>query len=139
LKLRQHFSIFISQVHRRIPFRDYGLPPNYSGFEDFKEFVLWKATMRRTQLPISALPAWCKLNDVTFIDTTITNLGAKGYGFVTERSLSSQNTFDIPALLLIPHDLILSAEAIEKHAKVDHHFRQLLDTAGGKVSAHLVP
>lgn len=90
--------------------------------------------MRRTKLHISALPAWCKLNDVTFIDTTVKETEGKGSGLVTERDLSSQDTFDTPALLLIPHDLILSAEAIEEHAKVDHHFRHLLDAAGGKVN-----
>jgi len=90
--------------------------------------------MRRERLPISDLPAWCKLNDVTFLDTAVKELGGKGFGLVIERALSSQETFDVPTLLLIPHDLILSAEAIEEYAKVDHHFRQLLDAAGGKVS-----
>jgi hypothetical protein len=91
--------------------------------------------MRRTQLPLSALPAFCKLNDVSFIDTGVKDLAEKGFGLVTERALNSQGTFDIPTLLLVPHELILSAEFIEEHAKVDHHFRQLLDAAGGKVRA----
>jgi hypothetical protein len=90
--------------------------------------------MRRAQLPIEALPAWCKLNDVTFLDTTVKNLGAKGFGLVTERTLSSKDVFDSPTLLLIPNDLVLSAEAVEEHGKVDHHFKQLIDAAGGKVS-----
>lgn len=90
--------------------------------------------MRRTKLPISALPAWCKLNDVTFLDTTVKEIEGKGLGLVTDRSLSSQDTFDTPTLLIVPNDLVLSANAIEEHAKVDHHFRQLLDAAGGKVS-----
>jgi hypothetical protein len=90
--------------------------------------------MRRQQLPITALPAWCKLNGVNFLDIKITDLeDPKGFGLVTERTLSSKDTFDIPTLLIIPHDLILNAEAVEEHAKVDHHFRQLLDVAGGKV------
>lgn len=89
--------------------------------------------MRRTQLPISALPAWSKLNDVTFLDTCVKEIGSKGYGLVTERALSAEDTFDVPTLLLVPNDLVLSAEAVEEHGKVDHHFRALLDTAGGKV------
>jgi hypothetical protein len=90
--------------------------------------------MRREQLPITALPAWSKLNDVTFLDTKVQDLGgSKGFGLVTERTLNSKDTFDIPTLLTIPHDLILSAEAIREHGKVDQHFRQLLDAAGGKV------
>jgi hypothetical protein len=90
--------------------------------------------MHRDQLPISALPAWSKLNDVTFLDIKVQDLGgSKGFGLVTERTLSSRDTFDTPNLLIIPRDLILSAEAIKEHGKVDQHFRQLLDAAGGKV------
>jgi len=91
--------------------------------------------MRREHLPIQAIPAWSKLNDVSFIDIGVQDLGAdKGSGLVTTRALSSKDTYDIPTLLAIPHDLILSAEAIEEHAKVDQHFRELLEAAGGKVS-----
>lgn len=91
--------------------------------------------MRRTQLPITALPAWSKLNDASFIDISVKDLGdTKGFGLATERALSSKETFDVPTLLIVPYDLILSAEAIEEHAKVDQHFKQLLDVAGGKVS-----
>jgi hypothetical protein len=90
--------------------------------------------MRRAELPITALPAWSKLNDVNFLDIDVNDLGgSKGFGLATERALSSKDTFDTPTLLIIPHDLILSAEAIEEHGKVDKHFKQLLDVAGGKV------
>ncbi|TVY93002.1 SET domain-containing protein [Lachnellula willkommii] len=89
--------------------------------------------MHREQLPITALPAWSKLNDVSFIDISVQDLnGSKGSGLVTSRALSSKATYDIPTLLVIPHDLILSAEAIEEHAKVDQHFCELLEVAGGK-------
>jgi hypothetical protein len=91
-------------------------------------------TMYREKLPITALPAWSKLNDVNFLDSKVSDLGgSKGFGLVTERALNSKDTFDIPTLLTVPLDLILSAEAVEEHAKADHHFRQLLDAVGGKV------
>lgn len=94
--------------------------------------------MYREQLPITALPAWCKLNDVNFLDSKVSDLGGvKGFGLVTERALNSKDTFDIPTLLTVPRDLILSAEAIEEHAKADQHFRQLFDTAGGKASLEI--
>jgi len=92
--------------------------------------------MRREQLPLTALPAWSKLNDVSFIDISVQELNdSKGSGLVTSRALSSKATYDIPTLLVVPHDLILSAEAIEEYAKVDQHFRELLKVAGGKVGA----
>lgn len=37
-------------------------------------------------------------------------------------------------LLRIPHDLVLSAAAIEEYTKVDQNFRQLLDVAGHQVT-----
>jgi len=89
--------------------------------------------MQRDQLPISALPAWCQFNDVTFIDTTVQYLGSKGFGLVTEKDLNSQSAADEQPLLLIPHELILSTETIREHAKADHHFGQLLEVAGGQV------
>ena len=64
--------------------------------------------MRREQLPIAALPAWSKLNDVSFIDISIQDFrDSKGSGLITSRALSSKDTYDIPTLLIIPHDLIL--------------------------------
>jgi hypothetical protein len=93
--------------------------------------------MRRCQLPITALQAYSKLNDITFLDVGVEDLGVRGFGLVAKRSLSSEDTFDSPTLLLVPYDLVLCGEAIEEHAKVDQHFRQLRDVVGGKVSHNL--
>ena len=94
--------------------------------------------MRRSQLPITALPAWSKLNDASFIDISVQDLGeSKGFGLATEIALSSKETFDVPTILIVPHDLILSAVGIEEHAKVDQHFKQLLEAAGGTVRPDL--
>ncbi|KAI9055571.1 hypothetical protein LZ554_000517 [Drepanopeziza brunnea f. sp. 'monogermtubi'] len=89
--------------------------------------------MQITQLPISALPAWSKLNAVDFLDISVQDLGSsKGLGLVTSRALSSKNTFDIPTLLVVPNELVLSREAVGEWAKVDGHLRELLGAAGGK-------
>ncbi|RDL39212.1 uncharacterized protein BP5553_03552 [Venustampulla echinocandica] len=89
--------------------------------------------MHRDQLPIAALTPWSKLNDVAFIDSSVQELGeSRGFGLLTNRALSSKNSYDIPTLLDVSHDLILSAEAIEEHVKVDQHFRELMEVAGGK-------
>lgn len=69
------------------------------------------------------------------MDINVLDLGSeKGYGLVTSRALNSEEVYDVPTLLIVPHDLILSTEALEEHAKVDPHFKQLLDAFGGKVS-----
>jgi len=90
--------------------------------------------MRRAELSISDLPAWCKLNDVTFFHIDITDLGTKGYGLSTKRALPSpEQSLNTPSLLIIPNDLVLSREAVTEYIKVDQHLRQLLEVAGGKV------
>lgn len=89
--------------------------------------------MRRTELSVSALPAWAKLNDVVFYDIGVKDIETKGFGLVAERVLSSEEAFDVPALLRLPKDLVLSAETIQEHSKVDKHFRELLSAAGGVV------
>jgi hypothetical protein len=95
--------------------------------------------MRRAELPITALPAWTKLNDVTFYDISVHDIEGKGFGLVANRHLSSDDTFDMPVLLRIPKDLILSAEVVEEHAQVDKDFRELLAAAGGVVRNYNLP
>jgi hypothetical protein len=92
--------------------------------------------MKRAQLPITALQAYAKLNDISFQGVGVQDLGEKGFGLAAERSLDSENT-DSPGLLHIPHAIILCAEVVEEHAKFDQHFRQLLDVAGGKVTPNI--
>jgi hypothetical protein len=93
--------------------------------------------MRRAELPITALPAWTKLNNVIFNDISVDDMEGKGFGLLADRPLSSEDAFDIPVLLRVPKDLILSAEAVGEHARVDGEFRLLLAAAGGVVGHHL--
>lgn len=89
--------------------------------------------MQIQHLPISALPAWSKLNAVDFLDIHVQDLGpSKGFGVVTSRALSSKATFDVPTLLVVPSELVLSKEAVEEWSKVDGHLKELLGVAGGK-------
>ncbi|KAI0885583.1 SET domain-containing protein [Annulohypoxylon maeteangense] len=87
--------------------------------------------MRRGHFSLSDLPAWCVLNDVTFVHVKSADINDRGYGLVAEKSLADEDgSSDIPALLTIPRDLVLSAEGVEEYAKENKDFRQLLDTAG---------
>lgn len=89
--------------------------------------------MNRVELPISTLPAWMRLNNATFCSINVRTLGEKGYALAAEKDVNSENTHDQPILLHVPQDLVLSAIAIEEHAKSDKDFRDLLSTLGGKV------
>ncbi|KAI1211736.1 SET domain-containing protein [Annulohypoxylon truncatum] len=87
--------------------------------------------MRRGSFSLNDLPAWCVLNNVTFLDVKVADINGRGYGLIAERDLVDEDgTDDIPALLTIPRDLILSAEGVEEYAKENKDFRQLLDIAG---------
>lgn len=81
--------------------------------------------MRQNFLPVTALPAWAKLNDVVFYDVRVENLPGKGYGLTSTANLNSEATFDAPIVLSIPQDLILSPTALDEYARSDKDFREL--------------
>jgi hypothetical protein len=91
--------------------------------------------MPRPALPIEDLPAWSRLNGVSFHCVKVTNTEGKGYGVVSDRDLEiNGDTLDAPPLLSVPHDLVLNAAAVEEYAKEDKYFRQLLDAIGHRVT-----
>ncbi|KAI0134546.1 SET domain-containing protein [Xylariales sp. AK1849] len=87
--------------------------------------------MRRGEFSLNALPAWCAFNDVNFIDVNVADVEGRGYGLVAERGLrNDHDNVEVPTLLTIPKDLVLSAEAVDEYAKVDKNFRDLLEATG---------
>ncbi|KAI1632995.1 hypothetical protein F4809DRAFT_644891 [Biscogniauxia mediterranea] len=87
--------------------------------------------MRRGHFPLSALPAWCVLNDVSFVDVEVADIDGRGLGLVAERDLiNEEGNVEIPTLLTIPKDLVLSAAGVEEYARENKDFRQLLNAAG---------
>lgn len=86
-----------------------------------------------SQLPLDAFPAWARLNDVAFTNVELQDVDGKGFGLVADTELGNQET-GTDALIRIPRDLVLSAEAVEEYAKVDQNFRQLLEAVGYQVS-----
>lgn len=90
--------------------------------------------MATSKLPVDTLPTWAMFNDVDLVDVEAREIPGCGLGLLVNKELSrEEKTFDIPTLLRIPHELVLSAEAVESYAKVDKNFRQLLDACGHKV------
>ncbi|KAK8049413.1 hypothetical protein PG994_011143 [Apiospora phragmitis] len=83
--------------------------------------------MRRAVFPLQDLPAWCALNDVKFRNVKIEQVAGRGNGLVAEADLPPGGA---DAVLEIPHDLVLSAQAVEDYAKVDQNFRDLLEKIG---------
>ncbi|KXH58284.1 SET domain-containing protein [Colletotrichum salicis] len=96
--------------------------------------------MASTQLPLETLSTWTMFNDVDLVDVEAREIPGCGLGLLSNKELSREKeTFDIPTLLRIPGELVLSAEAVENYAKVDKNFRQLLEAAGHKYLPPQVP
>ncbi|KAI0450273.1 hypothetical protein F5B21DRAFT_440863 [Xylaria acuta] len=85
--------------------------------------------MRRGHFPLSNLPAWCVFNSITFAGVGVADVHGRGLGLVAEKDFDNEND-DLPALLTIPKELVLSATGVEEYAKENKDFRQLLDVAG---------
>ncbi|SPQ22044.1 c97df2f1-31d5-4e7c-8bdf-ee1687686820 [Thermothielavioides terrestris] len=87
--------------------------------------------MPRPALPIQDLPAWVHLNEVSFNQVEVASIEGKGYGVVCKTNLSAGNAeSNNPALISVPHDLVLNSTAVSEYAKEDKNFRQLLDASG---------
>ncbi|KAI0973984.1 hypothetical protein F4678DRAFT_458772 [Xylaria arbuscula] len=85
--------------------------------------------MRRGEFPLSSLPAWCMLNNITFSGASAADTEARGLGLIAEENINNEDN-ELPALLTIPKGVILSAAGVEDYAKENKEFRQLLDVAG---------
>jgi hypothetical protein len=86
----------------------------------------------RGQLPLRDLPAWCRLNNIAFNDVTVADIEGRGLGLIAEATINNENN-ELPALLTIPKDHVLSAAKIEDYAKENKDFCELLDAAGHQV------
>ncbi|TDZ32500.1 SET domain-containing protein 8 [Colletotrichum spinosum] len=95
--------------------------------------------MSTAKLPVDTLSTWAMFNDVDLVDVEAREIPGCGLGLLSNKDLSrEEETFDIPTLLRIPHELVLSAEAVENYAKVDKNFCQLLDAAGRQSTRHAI-
>ncbi|KAI9759517.1 MAG: hypothetical protein M4579_002276 [Chaenotheca gracillima] len=88
--------------------------------------------MKRETLPSSSLTPWSKLNDVTFNGVKIIYSEDKGFSVVVERSIPLESTVENERgpLMVVPFDLLLSAKAVEGHAKLDRDFGALFEAVG---------
>ncbi len=92
------------------------------------------------QLPQDAFLSWASLNEVTFDQTIPGSVPDRGGALLAKNDLNSNKDMS-NVLLTVPQDLILSLERVEKHAKVDKDFRELIESLGdfgrvGLVSLH---
>lgn len=99
------------------------------------------AKMRPPVLPLSSLRSWAKFNGIDFENISVEkNKEYGGHGIITTTTIpgSAQGQEDSLTVLNVPKDLILSAETITEHAKIDKHFGQILEAVGGHVCVRLI-
>ncbi|KAM3441408.1 hypothetical protein MY4824_001532 [Beauveria thailandica] len=85
------------------------------------------------QLPIESLPAWATLQDVKLQQVGMRHVDGKGYGLVADNAINASETLNEAfEIMRISSELVLSREAVEEYAKVDQHFKQLIETLGRK-------
>lgn len=83
--------------------------------------------MHLQKLPVSAIPAWAKVNGISFNGVTISPLtNDRGLGVVGDGGNSDRTG----PLMLVPADLILSVQNVFTYAKSDQHLREVLEAAG---------
>jgi hypothetical protein len=100
--------------------------------------------MKREYLPIEALPAWAKLNGISFNGVAFERFRSedgtdKGSGVVaTEEKYngdpeSEESTAEM--LITVPLDMVLSLGLVQNYAKSDRYLREVLEAVGdyGKV------
>lgn len=90
--------------------------------------------MRRETLPSSLLAPWARLNGVVMNGVRIDHRAdGRGYSLVAERDIPDAAA---APLLMVPGDLVLSAEAVRGQARFDGHLKQLLDVAPELAEVH---
>lgn len=100
--------------------------------------LLVLAKMRPPILPVTSLRIWAKFNGISFENISVEkNKEYGGYGIISTTTIPLDQGGST-TVLNVPKDLILSAETIAEHAKVDKHFGQVLEAVGGNVCVCLV-
>lgn len=88
--------------------------------------------MKKCQLPIEALSAWCARNQSELHGVITSNIKDKGNGMIAKCCMGNES--DTKVLLTIPRDVLVSVEYVEQYAAQDDIFRELANAVGYQVS-----
>jgi len=83
------------------------------------------------QLPPEAFLPWAQVNDVVFQGVSPGIATGKGAALLATDSIpSTGRDKGLQTLMTVPRDLILWAESVHEHGKVDQDFREVLESIG---------
>lgn len=81
-------------------------------------------------MDMDAFKKWAATSGINFTNASPAIVPGRGNGLVADRDLTSMDTSHFAEILRVDEDLVLSVEAIKKHALFDKDLRELLDSLG---------
>lgn len=81
-------------------------------------------------LDVGAAREWAKMSGIGFTNASPKVIPGRGVGLVADRSLSRREHGKPWEILTVDEDLVLSIEAVKRHAQFDTDFREVLDSIG---------
>lgn len=93
--------------------------------------------MQKADFLLDALPGWCERHKTQLNGVKVANTKDRGIGWVAEQDF--KNDGDLPPLLVVPGDVIISRDHVGHYAVNNGKFHQLLATIGYEVrTSHVI-
>ncbi|KAF2171196.1 hypothetical protein M409DRAFT_63568 [Zasmidium cellare ATCC 36951] len=81
-------------------------------------------------LDVDSVRTWATTSGIGFSNASPKAIPERGIGLLTDRSLSTRERGNPWEVLTVTEDLVLSVEAVKKHALFDKDFREVFDSLG---------
>lgn len=81
------------------------------------------------QLDTTALKTWAEASGITFINASPSVVPGRGVGLLANSDLMSESSYPTE-ILSIDEELVLSGDAVRRHAQFDKDFREVLESLG---------
>ncbi|GIZ40378.1 hypothetical protein CKM354_000371800 [Cercospora kikuchii] len=80
-------------------------------------------------LDTKSLKTWAEASGITFTNASPTAVPGRGTGLLADRDLKTESSLPTE-ILTIDEELVLSGEAVRRHAQFDKDFREVLESLG---------
>lgn len=92
-------------------------------------------------LDVDGVKKWATAGGIGFSNASPSLIPGRGIGLVADRDLSTKDHGQPWEVLTVAEDLVLSVEAVKRHAQFDQDFRDVFESLGdfGRVGRRLSP